>query len=155
MNDCELCRGDGGRLIARTDRLRVVLVDEPDYPGFVRVIWGSHVRELTDLPSPQRALLMDIVFGVEIVMREVMQPHKVNVASLGNVTPHLHWHVIPRFADDAHFPNPIWGVRQRETDPRALAQRKSHVERLCERLAGTVITNTRRASAAQTPSASH
>ncbi len=138
MNDCELCRGDGGRLIARNDRLRVVLVDEPDYPGFVRVIWNSHVRELTDLPSPQRALLMDVVFNVEIVMREVMQPHKVNVASLGNVTPHLHWHVIPRFADDAHFPNPIWGVRQRGPDPRVLAERKARLSTLKARISRQV-----------------
>jgi diadenosine tetraphosphate (Ap4A) HIT family hydrolase len=37
----------------------------------------------------------------------------VNLASLGNITPHLHWHVIPRFADDPHFPNPIWAARIR------------------------------------------
>jgi diadenosine tetraphosphate (Ap4A) HIT family hydrolase len=38
----------------------------------------------------------------------------VNLASLGNVVPHLHWHVIARFADDKHFPQPIWGQAQRE-----------------------------------------
>ncbi|HXD50505.1 MAG TPA: HIT domain-containing protein, partial [Burkholderiales bacterium] len=38
---------------------------------------------------------------------------KINLAAFGNMTPHLHWHVIPRNADDAHFPNPIWGERQR------------------------------------------
>jgi diadenosine tetraphosphate (Ap4A) HIT family hydrolase len=44
-----------------------------------------------------------------------MAPDKINLASLGNVVPHLHWHVIPRFADDPHFPNPVWGVRQGST----------------------------------------
>jgi diadenosine tetraphosphate (Ap4A) HIT family hydrolase len=43
-----------------------------------------------------------------------MQPDKINLASLGNVVPHLHWHVIPRFADDAHFPSPIWASPQRD-----------------------------------------
>jgi diadenosine tetraphosphate (Ap4A) HIT family hydrolase len=28
--------------------------------------------------------------------------------------PHLHWHVIPRFADDAHFPDPVWASRRRD-----------------------------------------
>jgi diadenosine tetraphosphate (Ap4A) HIT family hydrolase len=37
-----------------------------------------------------------------------MRPDKINLASLGNMTPHLHWHVIPRHAGDRHFPRPIW-----------------------------------------------
>jgi diadenosine tetraphosphate (Ap4A) HIT family hydrolase len=57
-----------------------------------------------------------------------MQPDKINLASLGNVVPHLHWHVIPRFVDDPHFPNPVWGVKVRETPrvaPLDLAKRLS------------------------------
>ena len=38
-----------------------------------------------------------------------------NLASLGNLVPHLHWHVIPRFASDSHYPQPIWGTRQRDS----------------------------------------
>ena len=55
-------------------------------------------------------------------MRETMQPDKMNLASLGNMTPHVHWHVIPRFEDDAHFPTPVWATRQRE--PRSDAGRE-------------------------------
>jgi diadenosine tetraphosphate (Ap4A) HIT family hydrolase len=43
-----------------------------------------------------------------------MKPGKVNLASLGNQVPHLHWHVIPRYADDAHFPKPIWATPERD-----------------------------------------
>ncbi len=43
-----------------------------------------------------------------------MQPDKMNVASLGNMTPHVHWHIVPRFRDDRHFPHPIWAAPQRE-----------------------------------------
>ena len=42
-----------------------------------------------------------------------VNPDKINLASLGNMVPHLHWHVIPRFRDDRHFPEPIWGAPQR------------------------------------------
>ena len=61
---------------------------------------------------------MAAVFTVEVAVRKVFQPEKVNLASLGNVVPHLHWHVIPRFADDRHFPNPIWGEAKREAGKR-------------------------------------
>jgi diadenosine tetraphosphate (Ap4A) HIT family hydrolase len=67
---------------------------------------------------------MVAVFAVEAALRAVLAPHKINVASLGNMVPHVHWHVIPRFADDAHFPNPIWGERQRESNPSHLATRR-------------------------------
>lgn len=92
---------------------RVILVDEPDYPGFCRVILNRHVREMSDLPETDQHRLMRVVFAVEAVLRRLMQPEKVNLASLGNVVPHVHWHVIPRFTDDAHFPQAIWGALMR------------------------------------------
>ena len=110
---CELCDHDGGELLWRNGSCRVVYVDEPGYRGFCRVIWADHVKEMTDLPEDARARLMQVVFAVEAVLREVLRPHKLNLASLGNITPHLHWHVIPRFPDDPHFPNPIWGAQLR------------------------------------------
>lgn len=110
---CELCDRTGGELLWRDERCRVVHVDEPGYPGFCRVIWERHVKEMTDLSDDERLHLMEVVFAVESVLREQLAPDKVNLASLGNVVPHLHWHVIPRFADDPHFPSPIWAEAQR------------------------------------------
>jgi diadenosine tetraphosphate (Ap4A) HIT family hydrolase len=95
------------------DLCRVVRVDEPDYPGFCRVILKRHAREMTDLDEAERAALMKVVFAVESAAREAMHPHKMNIASLGNMVPHVHWHVIPRFEDDRHFPGPIWAVPKR------------------------------------------
>jgi diadenosine tetraphosphate (Ap4A) HIT family hydrolase len=106
---CELCEKDGGTTVWRDAHCRVVLVDEPDYPGFCRVVWQAHVKEMTDLAETDRVRLMRVVFAVEEVLRNLLRPDKVNLASLGNAVPHLHWHVIPRFRDDPHFPNPIWG----------------------------------------------
>src|SRR5690606_41579318 len=93
-NTCELCReedGSGGEILFRNDKLRVVLVDDGNYPGFCRVIWNAHVAEMTDLPSADRSLLMRTVCQVETVLREVMTPLKINLASLGNMVPHQHW----------------------------------------------------------------
>lgn len=130
--ECELCKVPGGEELYRDDNYRVVLVDDARYPGFCRVIWNAHVREMTDLSTADRAILIAAVWQVEEAVREAMEPHKINVASLGNVVPHLHWHVIPRYEDDAHFPNPIWGELKRETSEDVLAERRQRVARLRE-----------------------
>jgi diadenosine tetraphosphate (Ap4A) HIT family hydrolase len=135
---CELCNSDGGTLVLANEWLRVVMVDDADYPGFTRVIWNDHVREMTDLDPAGRRRLMDTALAVESAQREVLSPVKVNLASLGNVTPHLHWHVVPRFIDDAHFPLPIWGTRQRSPAAELLAARRAPLPELRWRIAEEV-----------------
>ena len=116
MSGCELCESAGGEIVWQDALCRVVRVDDPqglDYPGFCRVIWRAHVKEMSDLNSAERHHLMNLVFAVETALRKLLQPEKMNLASLGNVVPHLHWHVIPRFADDRNFPAPIWAEARR------------------------------------------
>lgn len=131
---CELCVRDGGEVLFSDVQCRVVLVDEPDFPGFARVIWNDHVAEMSDLSATQRRRVMDVVDAVERAQRAVMAPTKINLAALGNMVPHLHWHVIPRFADDSHFPQPVWGARQRDCDPEILAARRALLPALRERI---------------------
>jgi diadenosine tetraphosphate (Ap4A) HIT family hydrolase len=120
---CELCEQPGGELVFQGPDFRVILIDEPDYPGFCRVVWNWHLAEMTDLVPQQRSTLMQAVCKVEAALHEVMQPDKINLASLGNMTPHLHWHVIPRYRNDRHFPAPVWADAQRPTDAAAVAKR--------------------------------
>jgi diadenosine tetraphosphate (Ap4A) HIT family hydrolase len=63
---------------------------------------------------------MRIVFAVETAVRAVFAPDKINLASFGNMAPHLHWHIIPRFNNDAHFPEPVWGKRRRRAATAAI-----------------------------------
>ncbi len=63
---------------------------------------------MTDLPEHERVEFMRVVFAVELAQRTLLSPEKINLASLGNMVAHLHWHVIPRFASDPQFPNPVW-----------------------------------------------
>jgi diadenosine tetraphosphate (Ap4A) HIT family hydrolase len=107
---CELCETAGGMTVWSDERLRVVRVEEPGYAGYCRVIWNAHVREMTDLAEADRTHCMRVVFAVERALRDRLHPEKVNLGSLGNVTPHLHWHVIARFRDDPHFPNAVWSA---------------------------------------------
>lgn len=135
---CELCETEGGRLVLSNEFLRVVLVDDPSFPGFARVIWNDHAREMSDLVPEEQQRLMQTVFAVERAQRAVLAPEKVNLASLGNVVPHVHWHVIPRFADDSHFPQPIWGQKQCSPGREALEARRAQLDRLRCRIAEEV-----------------
>jgi diadenosine tetraphosphate (Ap4A) HIT family hydrolase len=112
---CDFCDGPGGEVLWQDTRLRIIAVDEPGYPGFCRVVWQVHVKEMTDLDAAARAHFLQAVFAVEQALRDLLHPDKVNLACLGNLTPHLHWHVIPRYADDPHFPQPVWAPRVRDT----------------------------------------
>jgi len=111
--DCVLCREAGGLLILQTPSWRVVRVVDDAFPAFYRLIWAAHVAEFSDLDAAERLECMETVTRIERVLREALRPTKVNLATLGNVVPHLHWHVVARFDWDTHFPNPIWGVPQR------------------------------------------
>jgi diadenosine tetraphosphate (Ap4A) HIT family hydrolase len=116
--DCALCRHAGGVPVWQDAAWRVVRVDDsPGFPAFYRVIAQTHVREFSDLLGPERRRCMDLVCAVERVLIEQLRPTKINLAALGNVAPHLHWHVIARFDWDSHFPNPIWSAAQRDVVP--------------------------------------
>lgn len=112
-HDCPLCREDGGALIWRGARLRVIRADEAGFPAFYRVVWNAHAAEFSDLTVAERQHCMYAVAVVEQVLREHLVPTKVNLAALGNMVPHLHWHVIARFDWDSHFPAPVWAAAQR------------------------------------------
>lgn len=105
---CPLCINPGGDVLWRNNKLRVITINDASHPGFTRVIWQEHVREMTDLSVSERNEFMAVVWLVEQVQRQVLQPDKINLAQFGNMVPHLHWHVIPRWAVDSHFPEAIW-----------------------------------------------
>lgn len=121
---CPLCHEDGGLLIARHDKFRIIRATGPDaaeFPGFYRVVWNDHVAEFSDLAEADQLLCLRAVSAVERVLREQLAPTKVNLAALGNMVPHLHWHVIARHDWDSRWPAPVWAAPQRAADPQRLA----------------------------------
>ena len=119
---CELCQQAGGKWVWADEAWRVIRVDDAAFPAFYRVISHQHLAEFSDLPNAQRQRCMQLVSTVERVLIERLKPTKINLAALGNMVPHLHWHVIARFDWDSHFPQPIWGTRQREVQPVAASR---------------------------------
>lgn len=108
--NCPLCSDTKEDVLWHDAFCRVILVGDADYPGFCRVILNAHIREMTDLAPGDRLRLLNVVFQVEGALRAILNPDKINLASLGNLVPHLHWHVIPRFVGDRHFPDAIWAT---------------------------------------------
>jgi diadenosine tetraphosphate (Ap4A) HIT family hydrolase len=111
ISHCVLCEETGGEIVWCNALARVVNVNDQDHPGFCRVILQRHVREMTDLSDDECVAVMRVVFAAERAQRKLLSPEKINLASFGNMVAHLHWHVIPRFAADPHYPNPVWGSR--------------------------------------------
>ncbi|MFN8770178.1 MAG: HIT family protein [Neisseriaceae bacterium] len=108
-NDCFFCQRVEEKVILINDVCRVLHVNDETYPGYVQVVVNNHVKELTDLTKENANIVFDTIWLMENKIRKIFCPDKVNIASLGNMVPHLHWHLIPRFVGDKHFPNPIWG----------------------------------------------
>ncbi len=90
-------------------------IDEKDgsIPWLIIFVKVSY-KELSDLPDDIRSRLFDITNRIEKVMRAFYHPDKINVASFGNHFPQVHMHVMARFKEDAFFPEPMWGLRQRD-----------------------------------------
>jgi len=114
--DCVLCREAGGLPVWQGAQLRVIRAQEEGFPAFYRVIWTAHAAELSDLSEVDRNTCMAVVAAVERVLRTELQPTKINLAALGNMVPHLHWHVIARHDWDSHFPAPVWANPLRARD---------------------------------------
>ena len=135
---CPLCETDGGLLVYRDESMRVIQAAEAGFPAFYRVIWRRHVAEFSDLSAAERQTCMNAVVAVEQILRDELRPAKINLAALGNVVPHLHWHVIARFDWDSHFPAPVWGAPLRDADEARLAAVASRSGAINRRIAETV-----------------
>ena len=81
---------------------------------WVKIFPKKECRELSECPKALRYALVDLCCLIESVMLAYYRPDKINVASFGNYLPRVHVHVMARFRDDSHFPEPTWGERQRE-----------------------------------------
>jgi diadenosine tetraphosphate (Ap4A) HIT family hydrolase len=135
---CVLCYGPGGRVVVQSPRWRIVHAEEAGFPAFYRLVWQSHVREFSQLAPAERNECMDALVALEQAMLRHLKPDKVNLAAFGNAVPHLHWHVIGRFAWDTHFPGAFWGQPQRSAVPQQLQAVAAHLPALEQELAATL-----------------
>ena len=89
------------------------LMDDARFPWLILVPRIAGARELIDLDEGDRASLLSEVTTVGRMLESLLAPDKLNVAALGNVVPQLHMHIIARYANDAAWPQPVWGRGER------------------------------------------
>lgn len=125
IRNCPLCENVGGILVYSTKYWRVVRVSDEQaargVPAFWRLIGQNHIAELSDLPTVAQNQLTPALIAIEKEIRQTLHPKKINIASLGNMTPHLHWHIVARFENDPWWPAPIWAAENRPENPNASA----------------------------------
>lgn len=96
--------------VAELPLCRVLLMDDRRFPWLILVPRRADMREIVDLDEADAAALVAEIRRVSAALVDLLAPHKLNVAALGNRVPQLHVHVIGRSTDDAAWPNPVWGV---------------------------------------------
>jgi diadenosine tetraphosphate (Ap4A) HIT family hydrolase len=88
----------------------VRLMNDSRYPWMILIPRRVGVSEVIDLTSNDRHLLLDETFRVAEALRSLCTPKKLNIAAIGNIVAQLHVHVVARFAEDAAWPRPVWGI---------------------------------------------
>lgn len=96
---------------------RVLMMNDRRYPWLILVPRLSGVTEIHQLDEGDRMALMRESCVVAEVMERLFEPHKMNVAALGNVVSQLHVHHVGRKADDPSWPGPVWGHSPAESYP--------------------------------------
>ena len=100
------------------------LMDDQNHPWLILVPRIEDAVELIDLSPAQQAELMGEIAIASRALQAAFKPHKLNVASLGNLVPQLHVHVIARFEHDIAWPRPVWGMASAQPySPDALVRR--------------------------------
>ncbi len=82
---------------------------------WVKIFSKKECKELSDCDEYTKDILLDTMLTVEKTMIEFYQPEKINIAIFGNFLPKLHIHIMARFKEDSHFPESMWGKKQRES----------------------------------------
>ncbi len=111
MSSCPMCRkwvDDVDLRIIELEQCHVTLNRDQFFPGYCFVFSKEHITELFHLDAARRHAIIDEVSRVAEALGEVFRPTKVNYELLGNMVPHMHWHVVPRFESDPLWPKPIW-----------------------------------------------
>ncbi len=94
--------------IGEFEHCYAVLNRDQFFSGYTFLFTKSHATELFHLDPQVRGGIMEEVSRVAGALDRVFSPAKMNYELLGNMVPHIHWHLVPRFREDPLWPRPIW-----------------------------------------------
>jgi len=117
MTDCPMCRrweDEKDLQVIELQNSYVTLNRDQFFPGYTLLFTKDHVTELFHLHRDVRSALMEEVSTVAKALFTIFKPDKINYELLGNMVPHIHWHIVPRFASEPLWPRPIWAETHEE-----------------------------------------
>jgi diadenosine tetraphosphate (Ap4A) HIT family hydrolase len=111
--------------IAELDQCYVVLNRDQFFTGYTFVFSKEHVTELFHLDRETRSAVMEEVTATAAGLNRLFKADKINYELLGNMVPHMHWHLVPRLRSDRLWPRPIWAEPHAEVilSPAGYAER--------------------------------
>lgn len=120
--DCPLCERvlktkskNYGYLIHEFKHSYLMLGEHQFFQGYSVLVAKDHYKEMTDMPLPLRNEIFQEMMQASKAIEHAFSPKKMNMCSLGNVVPHVHWHFFPRYENDPQFFDPPW-LRMKEFD---------------------------------------
>jgi diadenosine tetraphosphate (Ap4A) HIT family hydrolase len=119
--DCRACAGDwppAEAFIADCGPAKAYLHGDQFFPGWTLLVLTRHATELWELSPDERHAVIDGVAELARALAAVYDARKMNYELLGNELPHIHWHLVPRRADDPAPRRPVWTHAH---EPRALS----------------------------------
>ena len=97
------------------NRLVRIEIEESEIP-WLKIFTQYPYREMSEVPIETKRQIYTLLDLIEKEMLSYYKPTKINIASFGNYMPQVHWHIMARFEEDSYFPEPMWGVKQREAN---------------------------------------
>ncbi len=88
--------------------------EESEIP-WLKIFTQQAYKEMSEVPAEIKFEIYDLLDLIEKEMLSYYKPKKINIASFGNYMPHVHWHIMARFEKDSFYPEPMWGIKQRES----------------------------------------
>ena len=83
---------------------------------WLKIFTKENYKEFSHCNSQTKSEIWNALDVIEKEMLDYFKPTKINIASFGNYLPKVHFHIMARFENDSHFPEPVWGTKQRNSN---------------------------------------
>ena len=103
---------------------RVILANDARFPWIVLVPEREDLVDLHDMAHADYNTLAREIRSTSKAMANLFSADKMNVATLGNMVPQLHIHIIARYRNDAAWPGPVWGKGTAELYEKSAAEKR-------------------------------
>ena len=112
---CSICRrlslwreGRNAHFVHEFEQSIMVVGDHQFHRGYCLLLLKEHVRELHELEPAAYLALSGELMAAGRAVAETFRPWKMNYSCSGNLDPHIHWHLFPRYDSEPDHLNHPW-----------------------------------------------